>query len=137
MYFSYFIFRNLANLCITNKLIFPLAINNKDCLYLKSIILITVSLLCNYYLHEYITSCTLNYALMNQKYIIFFFRFYLFIFRKGKGERKRGRGTSVCGCLSLLGTWPTAQACALTGNRTSNPLVLRPALNPLSHTNQG
>ena len=73
MYFSYFIFRNLANLCITNKLIFPLAINNKDCLYLKSIILITVSLLCNYYLHEYITSCTLNYALMNQKYIILFF----------------------------------------------------------------
>ena len=25
----------------------------------------------------------------------------------------------------------------LTGNQTSNPLVRRPALNPLSHTNQG
>ena len=31
------------------------------------------------------------------------------------------------------GTWPTTQACALTGNRTNNPLIL----NPLSHTSQG
>ena len=29
-----------------------------------------------------------------------------------------------------LGAWPTNQACALTGNRTSVPLVCRPALNP-------
>ena len=29
------------------------------------------------------------------------------------------------------------QACALTGNQTSNTLVLRLALNPLSHTGQG
>ena len=36
----------------------------------------------------------------------------------------------------LLGTWPTTQACALIGNRTGNPLVLRPALSPLSHTSQ-
>ena len=36
-----------------------------------------------------------------------------------------------------LGTWPTTQACALTGNRTSDPLVCRLALNPLSHTSQG
>ena len=36
-----------------------------------------------------------------------------------------------------LGTWPTTQACALTGNRTSDPLVGRPALNPLNHTSQG
>ena len=36
-----------------------------------------------------------------------------------------------------LGTQPITQACALTGNRTSNPLVLRPALNPLSCTSQG
>ena len=32
---------------------------------------------------------------------------------------------------------PATQACALTGNRTSNALVHRPALNPLSHTSQG
>ena len=37
----------------------------------------------------------------------------------------------------LLGTWPAIQACALTGNRTSDPSVLRLALNPLSHTSQG
>ena len=34
----------------------------------------------------------------------------------------------------LLGTWPVAQACALTGNQTGDPLVPRPALNPLSYT---
>ena len=34
-------------------------------------------------------------------------------------------------------TWPAVQACALTGNRTGDPLVHRPALNPLSHTRQG
>ena len=28
------------------------------------------------------------------------------------------------------GTWPTTQACALTGNRTGGLLVCRPALNP-------
>ena len=37
----------------------------------------------------------------------------------------------------ILGTCLTTQACALTGNRTSDPLVLRPVLNPLSHTSQG
>ena len=37
----------------------------------------------------------------------------------------------------LLGTWPATQACALTGNRTGDPLVRRPVLNPLSYTGQG
>ena len=32
---------------------------------------------------------------------------------------------------SQLGTWPMTQACALTGNRTGDPLVHRPALNPV------
>ena len=36
-----------------------------------------------------------------------------------------------------LGTWPTTQACALTGNRTIDLLESRLALNPLNHTNQG
>ena len=39
--------------------------------------------------------------------------------------------------LLLLETWPTTQAHALTGNQTSDLLVLRPALSPLSHTSQG
>ena len=37
----------------------------------------------------------------------------------------------------LLGTWPATQACVLTGNRTSDPLVHKRVLNPLSHTSQG
>ena len=87
----------------------------------------------------------------SQIYFLFLLRFYLLIsiylfiifihlyFREGKGERKRGRETSECGCLCapLLGTWPATQARALTGNRTGDPLVHRPALNPLSHTSQG
>ena len=54
---------------------------------------------------------------------------FIYLFLEGKGERKRGRETSVCGCLSKwppLGTWPATQACALTGNRTGNPLVCSP-----------
>ena len=35
-----------------------------------------------------------------------------------------------------LGTWPEIQACALTGNRTSDLSVLTLALNPLSLTSQ-
>ena len=35
------------------------------------------------------------------------------------------------------GTWPTAQACALTGNQTGDALAQRPALSPLSHSSQG
>ena len=45
----------------------------------------------------------------------------------------------MCGCLSCappMGAWPATQACALTGNQTSSPLVLRPALNLLSYTSQ-
>ena len=77
------------------------------------------------------------------KYFLMYFkkRYYLFIFREGKGGRKRGRETSMCGWLPLacpaLGTWPTTQACALTGNRTSDLLGCRPVLNPWSHTSQG
>ena len=37
----------------------------------------------------------------------------------------------------LLGTWPETQACALTGNCNSDPLVHRPALNLLGHSSQG
>ena len=36
-----------------------------------------------------------------------------------------------------IGDRPATQACARTGNQTSDPLVHRPALNPLSHTSQG
>ena len=69
----------------------------------------------------------------------------LFIFRKRGREEERGRETSLCERYMdrlplthpLLGTWPATRACALTGNRTGNSSVHRPALNPLSHTSQG
>ena len=52
---------------------------------------------------------------------------------------KRERNINVWLPLTcpLLGTWPATQACGLTGNQTGDPLVLRPALSPLSHTSLG
>ena len=38
---------------------------------------------------------------------------------------------------SLLGTRLSTQACALTGNQITDPLVCRPAASPLGHTSQG
>ena len=69
----------------------------------------------------------------------FFKRFYLFIFRESGREGERERNIKVWLPLTcpLLGTWPTTQACALTRNRTDDPLVHRLALNPLSHTSWG
>ena len=68
-------------------------------------------------------------------------KIFLFIYfqREGKGGRKRGKELLMFGCFLQAphqGTWPGTQACAPTGNRTSDPLVHRPALNPLSHTSQ-
>ena len=59
---------------------------------------------------------------------------------RGEGrEKERERNINVWWPLVCpnRGTWPTTQARALTGNPTSDPLVHRPALNPLSHTSQG
>ena len=39
-------------------------------------------------------------------------------------------------CTPPPGTWPETQACALAGNQTSDPLLYRPLLNPLSYTSQ-
>ena len=72
--------------------------------------------------------------------VISIFKIFIYLFlERGKGGRKRERNTNVWLPLShlLLGTWPATQACSLTGNWTGNPLVCRPALNPLSHTSQG
>ena len=38
--------------------------------------------------------------------------------------------------LPVLGTRPTTQARAMTGNQTGDPFVRRLALNTLSHTSQ-
>ena len=70
-----------------------------------------------------------------------FFKDFIYLFLdRGKGrENKRERNINVWLPFTqpILGTWPATQACVVTGNRTSNPLVLRPALNPLSHPSQG
>ena len=70
-----------------------------------------------------------------------FFKDFIYLFlERGEGREKlRERNISVWLPLTypLLGIWPATQACALTGNRTSDPLVLRSVLNPLSHTSQG
>ena len=72
-------------------------------------------------------------------FYFFFFKIYLFLERGEGREEERERNIRVWLPLvhPLLGTWPTTQACGLTGNRTSGPLIRRPALNPLSHTSQG
>ena len=65
----------------------------------------------------------------------------LFIYleiEEGK-EKERERNINVwlpLTCLHL-GTWPSTQARALTGNRTGNPVVHRLALNLLTYTSQG
>ena len=72
-------------------------------------------------------------------FISFFKRFYLFL-ESGEGkEKERERNINVWLPLThpLLGTWTATQVCALTGNRTSDPLVHGVAVNPLSHTSQG
>ena len=71
--------------------------------------------------------------------VLFFLRFYLFIFRqrRGVGEREENFTVWLPLMCPLLGTWPITQACALTRNRTSDPLVRRPALRPLNHPHQG
>ena len=64
---------------------------------------------------------------------------YLFLERGERREKEKERNINVCLPLEhpLLGTWPTTQSCALTGNETHDPLVGRLALNPLSHISQG
>ena len=82
-------------------------------------------------------------------FVLFFvclcvFKIYLFIFRERGREGEREGEKHQCvrdiNWLPLrcpkLGIWPATQACALTGNPTSDPLLCRPALNPLSHTSQ-
>ena len=70
-------------------------------------------------------------------FYLVYFLFCLFLDRGERREKERERNINVWLPLAhpLLGTWPTT--CALTGNRTSHPLVHGPVLHPLSHTSQG
>ena len=74
-------------------------------------------------------------------FFLFFLKDFIYLFLdRGEGrEKERERNINVWFPVAhlLLGAWPTTQGWALTGNQTSDLLVLRPAFNPLSHTNQG
>ena len=66
--------------------------------------------------------------------------FIYYFLKRGEGkEKERERNINVWLPLTHppLGTQPATQACVLTRNRTSDPLVHRPMLNALSHTSQG
>ena len=86
----------------------------------------------------------MNLNISESRAYLFFKTLFIYFQREGKRARKRGRGTSMCkrnmDRLPLtrpqLGTWPATQACALTGNHTSNLSVHRPSLSSLSHTSQ-
>ena len=88
--------------------------------------------------HDTVSLCVLQFlisqpcllALYLWKYFknwfLFFLTFYLFIFREGEGKKKK-RERNINVWLPLMhpppGTWPTTQACALTGNQIGDPLV--------------
>ena len=98
---------------------------------------------CKINIYSAVTMCHEVFQVLHRYWTFYFFfkRVYLFILReRGEGREKvKERNISVWLLLPhpLLGTWPATQACALTGNRTEDLLVHRPALNPLSHTSQG
>ena len=62
-------------------------------------------------------------------FLLIFKDFYLFISREREGkEKERQRNINVWLPLTcpLLGTWPTTQACALTGNQTATLWFIGP-----------
>ena len=82
--------------------------------------------------------CTMFLASFLKIVLFIYFLDFVYLFlERGEGKEKEGeRNINVWLPLPRpsLGTWPAPKARALTGNRTSNALVGRPMLNPLSHT---
>ena len=83
-----------------------------------------------------------NWCYISSLYILFYFLniFFSLFLETGEGkERERERNINVWLPLTwpVLGTWPATQACALTGNRTSDPLVCGVTPSPLSYTGHG
>ena len=77
---------------------------------------------------------------VRNSHLSLFLRFYLFNFRERETEGEI-EGEEHQWWLPLvrplLGTWPTTQACALTGSQTGDPLVRRPMFSALSYPSQG
>ena len=70
---------------------------------------------------------------------IFLKKILLIYFRQRRREEEREKYQGVVAFHTPFAgdkTWSTTQACALTGNRTSDSSVHRPELNPLSCTSQ-
>ena len=78
---------------------------------------------------------------MTKEFSVSFIKgFCIFIFRERVREGAREEEKHQCvvaSCMSPTRDPATTQACALTGNQSSDPLVCRPVLSPLSHTSQG
>ena len=67
-----------------------------------------------------------------------YFKTRALILERGGGREKWGKHQCVvASCVPPTGDLAATQTCALTGNRTDDPLVHRLALNPLSHTSRG
>ena len=60
---------------------------------------------------------------------------FIYLFLERGEERERNVNVWLPLMWPPVETWPTTQACALTGNGTGDPSQL--VLNPLSHTSQG
>ena len=86
--------------------------------------------MCFYFLHA-----------RSYNFFVFVFKDFVYLFLERGDGREKERERNISRLLTLvrplLGTWPATQACALTGNRTSDPLVSSLALNPLNYTSQG
>ena len=70
-------------------------------------------------------------------FLSYFLKILFFTERGREEERQRNIHVWLPLARPLLGTWPTTQARAPTGNRTGDPLVHSLVLHPLSHTSQG
>ena len=76
---------------------------------------------------------------VKKKFISLQILFIYLLLERGEGRQKE-RERNINAWLPLvcppLRTWPTIQACVLTGNRTGDSLARRPMLNPRSYTSQ-
>ena len=88
--------------------------------------------------------CFITYQLPSPVFIHstppIFIQYFIYLFLEAEEGREKERERNISAWLPLvcplLGTWSATQACALTGNRISNLLVCRMAINPLSYTSQ-
>ena len=81
------------------------------------------------YQDAFLTTQKTNFELINFFYIYVFKDFIYLFLERGEGrEKERDRNINVWLPLkrSLLGTWPTTQACALTGNLIGNTFGSQP-----------